>query len=162
MRAGVNDLLLVLHILGVAVWLGSNVAQAFLGGLVGNASPEVRAWYAESGSKMARVVYNAAGVLILATGLIMVIGSQDPGGYSFKSTFVSIGLAAIIVGAALGITVFAPKNRELAAAIREGDEAKEKRLRNLIMQFGILDTLIVAFTIGVMVYKMGAAYKGVG
>src|ERR1700753_2983420 len=122
--------LLVLHILGAATWLGCNVAQAFMGTRVASASAETRLWFAESGEKMAKIVYNAAGIVVLVTGLIMVIGSHDPGGYSFQSTFVSIGLLAVIIGAALGITVFAPKNRALAAAIRSGDETEEKKLRD--------------------------------
>jgi hypothetical protein len=156
------NFVLFLHILGAGTWLGANVALAFMGGLIGNASPEVRAWYAQAGEQMAKTVYNVAGVLILATGLIMVIGTAPHGDFAFSSVFVSIGFAAIIVGAVLGITVFAPRNRALAAAIRQGDEAEERRLRATIMQFGMLDTLIVVFTIGVMVYKLGAKYKGIG
>jgi hypothetical protein len=150
---------LVLHILGAATWLGANVAQAFMGARVGKASADVRLWWSESGEKMAKVVYNAAGILLLATGLGMVIGTAPSGDYSFKSTFVSIGLAAIVVGAVLGMTVFAPKNRALAAAVRAGDEAQETKLRSTIMWFGMLDTVIVVVTIGVMVYKTGFVFK---
>ena len=154
------NLLLVLHILGAATWLGANVAQAFLGSMVVGASPEVRLWWSESGEKMAKVLYNVAGILVLATGLGLVIGSSDPGGFSFASAFVSIGFAAVIVGAVLGITVFAPKNRALAQAIRDGDVEAESKIRSTIMAFGLLDTLVVVFTIGAMVYKIGAKYKG--
>ncbi len=152
-------LVLVVHILAVATWLGCNVAQAFMGGLIGNASPETRIWYSEAGEKMAKIVYNVAGILVLATGLEMVIRSAPDGKYSFQSTFVSIGLAAVIIGAALGITVFAPKNRALAQAVRDGDEEQEKRLRKTIMGFGLLDTLIVVATVGFMVFRTGAKFR---
>ena len=159
MSTGLINFFLVLHILGAATWLGCNVAQAFLGGMVGSAPTEVRAWWAEGGEKLGKVVYTVAGVTILASGIIMLLGSGE-NGMSFGSTFVSIGFAAIIVGIALGITVFGPKNRALAAAIRSGDEAEEKKLRTTIMQFGMLDTLIVVITVFAMVYKWGIRYKG--
>ena len=148
-------LLKVVHILGAATWLGCNVAQAFLGGMVGNASADVRAWYSEAGEKMAKVVYNAAGIVILLTGIGMV-SSKEHFGAEFSDPFVGIGFAAIIIGAALGITVFAPKNRALAAAVRSGSTGEETKLRSTIMAFGILDTAIVVFTIGAMVYRLGA------
>jgi len=160
MSESLTNSLLALHIISACAWLGANFTQLFVGAKVGAASSDVRIWWAEKGAALARTFYNVAGTLLFATGLVLVIWSPDPGGYSFASVFVSVGFAAVIVGGALGVTVFAPKNRALAQAVRDGDGASESRLRTLLTQFAVLDTLVVVVTIVVMVWKVGAKFKG--
>lgn len=155
MSEGLRNTLLALHIVAACAWLGANFTQLFIVPTVAKASTDVRLWWAEGGVRLARVLYNAAGVVILVTGIALVIDS-----YSFASTFVSIGFAAVIIGAALGITVFAPKNRALVQAIRSGDTAEESNLRALIVRFAYLDTAIVIVTVFVMVWKVGMKLKG--
>lgn len=145
--------LLVIHIIGVALWLGANGVQAFLSPRVAKAPAEARTWWVESQGAMAKVLYSVAGVLILITGIWMVLLKSTP--WEFSDPFVSVGFAAIIVGVVLGIVVFGPGSRQIADAIRSGDEAREKALDSRLAAFGILDTLIVIVTIVAMVGKWG-------
>ena len=151
---------LALHIIAAGTWLGCNVAQVVMGTRISSAGTEVRAWWSDAGEFLGKAVYPAAGALILITGLIMVITSNDPGGYSFASAFVSIGFVAVVIGGVLGGVVFGPKNRAAGEAIRAGDAAAESKARSTILNFAYLDTAIVVFTIFMMVYKVGAKYKG--
>lgn len=145
-----RDMYLVLHIIGVCLWLGANGVLAFMGSRWSTASTEVRAWWAESQLALARVFYNIAGGLILVTGVLLAVENG-----LFKSTFVSIGFGAIIAGAAMGMLVFAPGARQLAAAVRAGRDDEANRLQQRLAIFGLVDTVIVVFTIVAMVGRWG-------
>ncbi len=148
-----RSLLLVLHIILVCVWLGANVVQGFIGPSVASAESSIREWWATAQSSMALLLYNVAGVGILVTGLLLMFAVDSP--YGFSDPFISIGFLAVIVGAALGMAVFGPGYRGLAAAIRSGDEARENSLVQKLTLFGVVDTLVVVLTIIAMVSKLG-------
>lgn len=148
-----RNVLLVLHVIGVALWLGANGVQAFAGSRTASAGAEARLWWAETQGAMARALYNVAGVLVLLTGLGLVLRSDSP--WEFSDTFVSVGLVAVIIGAGLGMAVFGPGSRQLSAAIRQSDAAAERSLTNRLTAFGILDTIVVVVAITAMVAKWG-------
>lgn len=147
-----RDTLLVLHLIGVAVWLGGNVVLAFAGPRNAAAPTEARLWWAQTQGAMARVLYNVAGILVLITGVGLVLDSEV---IEFSDTFVTIGFLAVIIGAVLGMAVFGPGSRKLTAAIESGDDATEKSLNGRLAVFGLLDTLVVVFTIAAMVGAWG-------
>lgn len=144
--------LLILHIIGVAVWLGGNVVMAFVGPRTASAPTDVRLWWAESQGAIARVLSNIAGILVLLTGIGLVLDSDF---IDFSEPFVGIGFLAIIVGAVLGMAVFGPGTRALAQAIKDGDAAAESSITSRLTVFGIIDTLVVVVTIGAMVGHWG-------
>ena len=145
--------LLVLHIIGVAIWLGANGVLAFAGPRAATAGAETRAWWADTQGAMARVLYNVAGILVLLTGLGLVLRSDSP--FEFSDTFVSIGFLAVIIGAGLGMGVFGPGSRKLSGAIRSNDADTERAVTARLTAFGILDTLVLVVTIVAMVGKWG-------
>jgi uncharacterized membrane protein len=147
-----RNTLLILHIIGVAIWLGGNIVLAFVGPRVGTAEASTRVWWAETQGAMARVLYNVAGILVLVTGVAMVLDSDF---VKFSSAFISIGFLAVIVGAVLGMAVFGPGSRKLAAAIREGDTDTERAVTARLTAFGVLDSIVVVITIVAMVGKWG-------
>ena len=136
----------------MAVWLGGNVVLAFAGPRNAAAPTEARLWWAQTQGAMARVLYNVAGILVLVTGVGLVLDNEV---IEFSDTFVSIGFLAVIIGAVLGMAVFGPGSRKLTAAIESGDEATEKSLNSRLAVFGLLDTLVVVFTIAAMVGAWG-------
>jgi uncharacterized membrane protein len=146
-----DNTLLILHIIGVAVWLGGNVVLAFTAPRVVSAPAEVRVWWAEAQGAMARVLYNVAGILVLVTGVLMVLD----GPYEFSDMFVSIGFLAVILGAVFGMAVFGPGSRALSRSITEGDADAEAAVTRRLTTFGIIDTLVVVVTIVAMVGHWG-------
>ena len=144
--------LLVLHIIGVAAWLGGNLVLAFVGPRIGSAEATTRVWWAETQGAMARVLYNIAGILVLVTGVGLVLDSDF---FEFSNMFVSIGFLAVIIGAVLGMAVFGPGSRALAAAIRDGDAEAERAVSARLTAFGVLDTIVVVVTIVAMIAKWG-------
>lgn len=146
-----RNFLLTVHIIGACIWLGSNAVLAFVGMRKNKPSIEVQAWWADTQGAMARVLYNLAGGLILVTGIALLLVND----WKFKSHFVSVGFLAIIVGGALGMAVFGPGSRKLAAALRAGDTAEAEKLNNKLAMFGALDTAVIVVTIVTMVARWG-------
>jgi hypothetical protein len=146
-----RNLLLVIHIAAVGAWLGANVIQALVPGLIGPESAAASAWFRAT-EKLSGRFYIPVGVTVLLSGILLVLNSEI---YSFGSAFVAIGFLAIIVGAVLGSVVFGPKSRAIADAIDSGDTTLARTTRESTGRFGILDTLVLLFTIYAMVAKLG-------
>lgn len=145
-----REILLVLHIAGAGTWLGANVVQAVAPPLAAKQSTESLAGWYKVSSEMATRLYIPAALIILLTGILMVI---DNDAYGFGSLFVTIGFGMIIVGAVLGSVVFGPGGRAAADAVTTGDPGLIKAAVRRISTFGMIDTLLLLFTITVMVIR---------
>ena len=146
-----RNILLVIHIAAVGAWLGANIVQAVVPGLLGPESAAASAWFRVT-EKMSKALYIPAGVTVLVTGVLLVLNSEV---YGFGTMFVTIGFLAVIIGAVLGSVVFGPKSRAIADALDTGDFGLANRLRASTGRFGLLDTFVVLFTIFAMVAKLG-------
>lgn len=146
-----RDVLLMIHITAVGTWLGANVVQAVVPGILGPESAAAAAWFRAT-EKLARLLYIPAGVTVLITGILLVLNSEI---YGFGLAFVGIGFAAVVIGAVLGSVVFGPKSLQIAQAIESGDLTAANEVRQVAGRFGALDTLIIVFTIFAMVSKLG-------
>lgn len=146
----VYKIMLVLHIVAVAMWLGSNLAMGFGSGRAVDQSNEVNAWWAGVQGAMGRVLKNVAFVLLLATGIAMIITSDDY--WKFSDGFVSIGFLTVIVGGALGGMIFAPGCRKIVEAYQAGDAAEGKKNIDKLGMAGAAESLLVVVTIGFMVF----------
>jgi len=149
-----RDILLVLHIAGAGTWFGANIVQAVVPAMVlkqGGAAAS--SWYRIAG-RLSKVLYIPAAILILITGILLVLASEDA--FSFGSTFVAVGFVMIVIGALLGSIVFGPVSERAAAAIDAGDNAAIKASTGRLATFGVIDTLLLLTTITVMVLRLGA------
>ncbi len=147
-----RTLLLGLHIIGVAAWLGANLTQIFVVRILENGGHEpARVWHTAAGL-MVRTYYNVAGALITITGILLVID----GDWDWSAGFIAVGFATVIIGGALGAGFFQPMSLRAAAAHEAADEAAAGAiLRRLAVGVGI-DTTLVVVTIFVMVDKWRA------
>jgi uncharacterized membrane protein SirB2 len=148
-----RDILLVLHIAGAGTWLGANIVQAVAPGMAAKQGPAAAAGWWRIAAGLSTRLYMPAAIVLLATGIWLV--SIDEA-YGFGATFVTIGFAMIIIGTLLGIFVFERSSVRAADAIDSGDQAGAKALRGRLAGFGILDTLLLLFTITAMVLRLGA------
>ena len=148
-----RDILLVVHIAAAGTWLGANVLQAMVPSLAARQSSQaVAGWYRVTAVLSTRL-YMPVGILLLITGVWMVLDNE---GYSFADGFVSIGFAAIVIGALLGKFVFEPGSERAAQAIESGDKVAIKAASGRIAAFGTVDTLVLLFTMTAMVLQLGA------
>jgi hypothetical protein len=148
-----RDILLILHIAGAGAWLGANVVQAMAPSLAAKQGPAAQAGWFRIAAKLSSRLYMPAAILILITGIWMVLLDDA---YGFGTLFVTIGFGMIIVGAILGILVFDRGSQQAATAIESGDQAAIRSVTGRLAGFGVLDTLLLLFTITAMVLRLGA------
>jgi hypothetical protein len=146
--------LLVLHIAGAAAWFGANIVQAVAPRRAIQQGNVVAAGWYRLAAGLSRSLYMPAAIVILATGIALVL--QSDGAYGFGDTFVAIGFSMIVIGALLGSFVFDPVSKKAADAFDTGDEGTIKATTGRLATFGVIDTLLLLFTITVMVLKLGA------
>lgn len=145
--------MLVLHVAGAGTWLGANVVQAVAPPLAARQGEAgMASWYRITSGLSSRL-YMPAAIMILVTGIFLVLESDA---YGFDSLFVGIGMGMIVIGAALGMVVFGPGGHRTAEAIESGDAARARSAQARIAGFGILDTVLLLFTITVMVLRWGS------
>ena len=147
-----RNLLLWVHIVGVAAWLGCNLALFVLSPWFARRGAEVAASFAEATTYLAQRYYNAAGVVVGVTGVLLVQHT----GYGWGSGFVGLGIAALVGGAALGVVVFAPTGTRLGAAHRGGDDVAVRSLSRRTLLFLAVDTTVVLTTVLAMVARWQA------
>lgn len=146
--------LLLLHILGVAAWIGANVTQAVVDSSMMEDRGPVAARWLRTTAGMGKTLYMPAAILILVTGIALVVTSD--GVFEFSDVFVSIGFVAIIVGAVLGFKVFEPQALKAADALDAGDGDIADAARAKIRQFGVIDTLLMVVAVWAMISRLGA------
>lgn len=147
-----RDVLLVLHIAAAGTWLGANMVQAVVPGMVAKQSQEAAAgWFRVAGQLSSRF-YMPVGIVVLLTGVGLVLLDDAIG---FGSVFVTIGFAMVIIGALFGKFVFDPGSEAAAQAIETADQGAIKSAVGRIARFGTVDTLLVLFTMYAMVVRLG-------
>lgn len=146
-----DSVLLTLHIIGAAAWLGGNLTQFVVNRRFEDGAPA--AAYLRATVAMGRVLYTPAAVLLLITGVWMVIRSPA---FGFGSVFVTIGFAMVIVGGALGGVVFGPNGRKAADLHDAGSFEQAHATSAIITRFGAIDTLLLLVTVTAMVNRWGA------
>lgn len=146
-----RDILLILHIAGAGTWLGANVVQAVVPRAAAKAGTATLAGWYRITSVLAKRLYIPAALIILISGILMVLDSDA---YGFGSTFVTIGFAMIVVGAVLGSVVFGPGGEAAAAAVESEDLSTIRRAVAKLTTWGLVDTLLLLFTISAMVLRL--------
>jgi len=147
-----ETLLLSIHLMAVAAWLGANVTRFVVTPSmqkIGGAP--AAAWMLQT-VRLGTRVYTPAAVLILLTGVWMVLRETV---YSFEQTFVTLGFFTVIVGAVLGVRVFAPRGREIATLHEAGEETHAAAAHKKLVLFGLADTALIVLTIWAMVERIG-------
>ncbi|MDH5421177.1 MAG: hypothetical protein OEY55_05190 [Acidimicrobiia bacterium] len=144
-----HGILLWLHILSAATWIGAAVAVLFLAPRMAVTAASGQA-FALHWVEMGRKLFTPAAIVALATGIGLVVADS----HSFSSAFVSIGFLMVIVGGVLGARVYAPMGRKIAAAHEAGNETSSlyARMRTL----GVAELALLAFTVYAMAVRLGA------
>jgi uncharacterized membrane protein len=147
------EVLLFVHILGVAVWVGGSIMLAFVSARIqGTGDAAFRARFARSAGVVGPVIGISA-ALILASGLWMVV---DNDAIELSQLWVWLSLALFLLSGIVGAVYFAPaSNRIIEALEQERIEEADRRAGsfNLISR---LDTLLLVVIVGLMVFKPGA------
>lgn len=146
-----REILLVLHIAGAGTWLGANIVQAVVPPMAARQGVATLAGWYRISSAMSGRLYVPAAILILLTGVLLVLENDA---YGFGELFVSVGFGMIVVGALLGQFVFGPGGEEAARAVEAEDRLAIRQTVGRLTRFGVVDTLLLLFTITAMVLRL--------
>lgn len=146
--------LLVLHILAAGTWIGGNVTQLVVTPWARKMGGGFAANWMRATVRMGRLLYTPAAIVALLTGIWLVIDSSV---YDFEHAFVVIGVATVVIGGALGGTIFGPQG-ERAAELHEagGDAGELAAVHSRLWRFGLLDSALLVLTVVAMVNRWGA------
>jgi hypothetical protein len=144
-----RTLLLTLHLSGVAAWLGANFTQLFLVRFFARQSGDARLAWVRATLSLGRAYYNAAGVLIGVTGVLLVLH----GDWSWSSGFIWVGIAVLVIGGVLGAAGFIPTATRQAAALEAHDTATESKLGRRTLALAAVDTSLLVLAVLAMVHK---------
>lgn len=142
-------MLLALHIVGVAAWLGANFVQFVLGPRFGRGPAAVTAAWTRQTIWLGERYYNAAGAVIGITGVLLVID----GDWSWGAGFVLVGIAVLAIGAVIGAVFVVPLAKRRATALESGDEASAAGAQSRIIPLAVLDTALVLIAVVAMADK---------
>lgn len=145
-----RDVLLIFHIAGAGVWLGANVIQAVVPGLMARQGRDAAVGWYRVAARLGNRVYIPASLVILASGVLLVLRADE---YGFGSRFVTVGFAMIVVGAVLGFVVFESGSERAAEAMEAGDSGRIRAAVSRLAAFGALDTVLLLLTITAMVTR---------
>jgi uncharacterized membrane protein len=148
------NVVLFLHILSAIVAFGITFTYPLIfASLTRNGNVAHLAWWHRTEVQIERFILSPAATLLLACGIYMAID----GPYGFKSTFISLGLAFLIVIMGLLGSVIIPAEVKAAGLAERGDLGPDyQRLAKRMQWAGTVASLLVVATVFLMVTKLGA------
>ena len=78
------------------------------------------------------------------------------GHWSWSGGFIWVGVAVIVIGAAMGVLLFTPLAKQRIAALESGDKAAAAAAQARTIVLALVDTALVLTAIVVMVRKWHA------
>ncbi len=114
-----RNVLLTLHIAAVTGWLGADILRYVISPRLARESPEVVTAWARQQVWLHDVYYAVVAVVIAVTGVALVLH----GHWSWSSTFIWVGVGAIVLGATLGGGGLGSIAKQRLAALEAGDPA---------------------------------------
>ncbi|HET9201643.1 MAG TPA: hypothetical protein VFP67_00720 [Acidimicrobiia bacterium] len=150
-----TELLLIVHILAAAAWIGGSFLTGFIAPRMARSGSEgaVLGWArvaAEAGVKY----FNPAGILTALSGIGLVLTSDI---YEWSDAFVSIGLGVVIAAALIGALVHRPGGEKMISALESGDRATAAAEGKRAAIWGAITAVLLIVAVVVMVLKTGAA-----
>lgn len=151
----IDQLLLTLHILGVAAWIGGAIAVQLLGARVTRSPHDVVvAQFADDAEAVGKLLFAPASVVVAATGVALVVRSE----LSWSEPWLLLGLAALVVIGAVGAGYLIPESRRIAELARQPDhdpaELRRRTRRRLVV--ARLDLSLLVLAVADMVFRVGA------
>jgi len=146
-----NDLLLIIHILAAAAWIGGGLLNGFVAPRIARSGIDGAslAW-ARVAAQAGTLFFNPAGILTALSGIGLVIVSDV---YDWSDTFVSIGLAVVIAAALIAAFVHRPGGERIIAALESGDQVAAAADGKRAAIWGVVTIVLLIVAVVVMVLK---------
>ena len=146
-----NDLLLIIHILAAAAWIGGGLLNGFVGPRIARSGIDGAslAW-ARVAAQAATRFFNPAGLLTALSGIGLVIVSEA---YDWSDTFISIGLGIVLAAGLIGAIVHRPVGERIISALESGDRAAAAADGKRAAIWGAVTIVLLIVAVVVMVLK---------
>ena len=155
LRMRANDVLLTLHILASATWIGAALALQVIAGRVRPSTPDlVVAELAVDAEAIGKTLFGPAAIVLLVTGAALVEREH----LGWTDAWVLWGIGALAVAGAIGGSFLIPEGRRIAQLAREpGHDPAELRNRTR-RRFLVAraDLLILVMAVADMVVRPGS------
>ena len=146
-----RNLLLVIHILAAAAWIGGGLTLGFLNPRVLKSGKETARNFYAMYEGLGKIYFNIAGITVLLSGVLLVLD----GVYEFEDTFVIVGIVLVVIGALIGAFGFGPTAQKIVAAYDSDDDEGVATLTRRFSTIGVIDSLLLITAVVAMVYKWG-------
>lgn len=147
-----RTILLTLHLVFVAGWLGADLVVHVLEPRVRRDSSATQTAWTRQLLWMHQRYYAAVAVLILATGVLLVLD----GDWSWSSGFIWVGIGAVVGGGVFGGGGLGTLAKQRLAALESGDAAGFEQARRRMVPLSVFVTLLPVVAILAMVDKWQA------
>lgn len=150
----IDQVLLTLHILATATWVGAALALQVIGGRMRSPTRDAAAdGFALDAEAVGKTVFAPSAVVLLVTGVVLV--ERQNLGWATPWILIGVGLLAVVL--AVGGAFLIPEGRRIAELARTPDhdpaEVRDRTTRRLRVARVDLALLIVA--VADMVFRPG-------
>jgi uncharacterized membrane protein len=146
------EILLFVHIVGAAIWVGGGVTLLILGMRIGRtADVQMRLRYIKD-TAFAGPLIGASAMVVLLAGIGMVLESDV---IELSQLWVWLGLVLFAVSGITGGAYFGPTGKKIEKALSEGQVDEANRLTRQITNVSRFDVLLLLVIVGLMVFKPG-------
>jgi len=150
----VDQLLLTLHILAAATWIGAALALQVIAGHMRASTPDaVTDRFAIDSETIGKTIFGPSAVVLLITGVILV-ARQD---LDWTEAWLLIGVGAFVTALAVGGAFLIPEGRRLAELARtplhDSAEIRDRARRRFLV--ARVDLFVLVLGLAVMVFRPG-------
>lgn len=150
-----SDFILLAHILGAATWFGTHVyLETLFATAFRSDDPSVTGGVFDRVAVANSRLMPAASVVTIVFGIWLVI---DRPAWDFEMMFVALGFALAVAGAAIGIFLLTPKEKEIREIAAEHGLGSNEVITaaKKLATIGHAQSAIVAIALIIMVLKPG-------
>ena len=150
----VNQLLVTLHILAAATWIGAALALQVIAGHMRSSTPDaVTDRFAIDAEAIGKTLFAPAAIVLLITGFALVARQH----LDWTEAWLLIGIGAVVAAGALGGAYLIPEGRRLAELARtpghDSAEIRDRARRRFLV--ARVDLLVLIFGLTAMVFRPG-------
>ncbi|MFZ6003575.1 MAG: DUF2269 family protein [Actinomycetota bacterium] len=151
----INEVLLTLHILASATWIGAALALQVLAARVRPSTPDaVVDVFAVDAEVIGKRLFGPAAVVLLLTGVALVERQQ----IGWTEPWILLGVGALAIAGTIGGAFLIPEGRRLAQLALQPDhdpgELRDRTRRRFLV--ARVDLSILVLAVAVMVFRPGA------
>jgi uncharacterized membrane protein len=148
----VDQLLLTVHILAAATWIGAALALQVIAGHMRPSTPDaVIDRFAIDAETIGKTLFAPAGVVLFSTGVILVAREH----LRWTEAWILIGIGAVVVAGAVGGAFLIPEGRRLAELARtpghDSAEIRDRARRRFLV--ARVDLFILILGLAAMVFR---------